>query len=56
MTNSKKVGMNALSNQLWYLNGRINSDWLNLSLDTFKENCKKNFYYSNHSEKYMKQM
>ena len=41
MTNSKKVGMNALSNRLWYLNGKIDTDWLNLSFDTFKVNCKK---------------
>ena len=41
MTNSKKVGMNALSNRLWYLNGKIDTDWLNHSFDTFKVNCKK---------------
>ena len=40
MTSSKKVGMNALSNQLWYLNGKINTNWLSLSFDTFKVNCK----------------
>ena len=41
MTNSKKVGMNALSNRLWSLNGKIDTDWLNLSFDTFKVNYKK---------------
>ena len=40
MTNRKKVGMNALSNRLWYINGKINVDWFNCSFDTYKVNCK----------------
>ena len=42
-TNKYKVGMNELSNRLWYLNGKIKLDWLNLTFDSFKVNCKKLF-------------
>ena len=38
--NNYKIGMNALSKRLWYLNGRISLDWLNLSFDSFKIKCK----------------
>ena len=38
--NNYRVGMNALSNRLWYLNGKIDLNWLNLSLDTYKVRCK----------------
>ena len=31
-TNNYRIGMNALSNQLWYLNGKIKLDWLNYQL------------------------
>ena len=41
MTNSKRVGMNALSSRLWYLNWKIDTDWLNFSFNTYKVNCKK---------------
>ena len=38
MTNRKKVGMNALSNRLWYKNGKINVDWFSYSFDTYYGN------------------
>ena len=42
-TNNYRIGMNALSNQLWYLNGKIKLDWLNLTINSFKIKCKKLF-------------
>ena len=39
-TNNYKVGMNALSNRLWYLNGKIQLDWLGQSFNSFKIKCK----------------
>ena len=41
--NRKRVGLNALANRLYILNNRIPLTWLNLSLDTFKIHCKKEF-------------
>ena len=41
MYNRKKVGMNAFSNRLWYLYGKINTGWFNYSFDTYKVNCKR---------------
>ena len=45
--NSKRVGLNALANRLFILNGRIPLSWLNLSLDSFKLKCKKEFLLYN---------
>ena len=42
-TNNYRIGMNALSNWLWYLNGKIKLDWLNLTINSFKIKCKKLF-------------
>ena len=42
-TNRLKVGMNILSNQFNTLNGKIDLNWLNLGLDTYKINCKELF-------------
>ena len=39
-TNNYKVGMNSLSNRLWFLNGKIQLDWLGQSFDSFKIKCK----------------
>ena len=39
-----KVGMNAFSNRIWCLNGKIHLDWLNLSFDSFKLKCKQLLY------------
>ena len=41
--NNYRVGINALSNRFWYLNGKINLDWLNLSVNSFKIKCKRLF-------------
>ena len=41
--NRLKVGMNQISNRFYYLNGKIELDWLNLSYDTYKVKCKKLF-------------
>ena len=42
-TNSLKVGLNALTNRLANINGKIELAWLNLSYELFKIKCKKNF-------------
>ena len=42
-TNRLKIGMNILSNRLWYLNGKIDLNWLNMSFQTYKIKCKKTF-------------
>ena len=42
-TNKRKVGLNALANRVYILNNRIPLDWFNLSLDSFKVHCKKEF-------------
>ena len=39
-TNTNKVGLNALANRLYILNGKIPLDWLNLSVNSFKTKCK----------------
>ena len=39
-TNKNKVGLNALANRLYILNGRIPLDWLNLSINSFKTKCR----------------
>ena len=38
-----KIGNNILSNRLCVVNGRIELDWLNLSLPSFKIKCKRLF-------------
>ena len=42
-TNRLRVGYNALSNRLSYINGKVNLDWLHLSFLSFKIKCKSNF-------------
>ena len=39
-TNTNKVGLNALANRLYILNGKIPLGWLNLSVNSFKTKCK----------------
>ena len=41
--NRKKVGLNALANRFFILNNRIPLDWFNMSINTFKIHCKKEF-------------
>jgi hypothetical protein len=41
--NNLNIGMNALSNRLLYLNGKIPFLWLNKSLNSYKIECKKKF-------------
>ena len=41
--NKLKVGMNQISNRFYYLNAKIELDWLNLSYNTNKVKCKKLF-------------
>ena len=38
--NRLKIGMNIVSNRFFYLNGKIDLNWLNLSFDSFKLKCK----------------
>ena len=42
-TNRLKVGMNQLANRLYLINNKIELDWFNHSVDTFKIKCKKLF-------------
>ena len=42
-SNRLKIGMNMLSNRFFYLNGKIELDWFNLSFNSFKVKCKKLF-------------
>jgi hypothetical protein len=42
-SNNKRVGLNAFANRVYILNGRIPLDWLNMSINTFKVHCKKEF-------------
>ena len=42
--NRLKVGMNLISYRFYYLNGKIEMDWLNLSYNTYKVKCKKLFF------------
>ena len=42
-SNVRKVGINCLANRLTVINNKIPLDWLNLSLNTYKINCKKLF-------------
>ena len=34
-----KLGMNVLSNRFWFLNGKIDMNWFNLSFESFKNKC-----------------
>ena len=38
-----RVGLNALANRFFILNDKIPLEWFNMSMDTFKVNCKKRF-------------
>ena len=42
-TNNRKVGLNALANRAFILNNKIPLEWINMSLNTFKVYCKKEF-------------
>ena len=42
-SNCYKVGLNSLSNRLYFLNDKIPLEWLNNSFSTFKIKCKKMF-------------
>ena len=44
-SNKKKVGLNAMANRLYILNGRIPLEWLNLSIVSYKLKCKKEFLW-----------
>ena len=41
--NRKKVGLNAFANRAFVLNGRIPLFWFNMSINTYKVHCKKEF-------------
>ena len=41
--NKRKVGLNAFTNRMFILNSRIPFTWFNMSLDTFKIHCKREF-------------
>ena len=41
--NKLKVGLNSVSNRFFYLNGKIELDWLNLSYNSYKIKCKNLF-------------
>ena len=38
-----KVGLNALSNRLYYINDKIPFEWLNSPISTYKVKCKKKY-------------
>ena len=42
-TNSRKVGLNALANRAFILNNKLPLEWMNLSFNTFKVYCKREF-------------
>ena len=42
-TNKRKVGLNALANRAYILNNRVPLEWFNLSFNSFKVHCKKEF-------------
>jgi hypothetical protein len=42
-TNSLKVGLNAISNFLFYLNDLMLQDWFKMSIKRYKKNCKIKF-------------
>ena len=41
--NRKRVGLNAFANRAFILNGKIPMSWFEMSIDTFKVNCKAKF-------------
>ena len=41
--NKYKVGLNALSNRLYYINNKIPLEWLNSPISTYKVKCKQMF-------------
>ena len=41
--NVKKVGLNAFANRVYILNNRIPLSWFDMSMETFKIHCKKEF-------------
>ena len=41
--NKTKVGINSLSNRLFYINGLVPLEWLNLSIGGYKVKCKELF-------------
>ena len=41
--NRKKVGLNAFANRTFILNNKIPLKWFNMTLETFKIHCKKEF-------------
>ena len=41
--NKTKVGINSLTNRLFYINGKVPLKWLNLSIDCYKVKCKELF-------------
>ena len=46
-TNRLRVGNNALSNRLNTINGKVDLNWLSLSLESYKIRCKKLFLQNN---------
>ena len=42
-SNRLKMGMNSISQRFYYLNGKIELNWRNLSFDSYKVKCKKLF-------------
>ena len=49
-TNRLRVGNNALSNRLNFINGTVGLDWLNLSFSWYKIKCKRLFLWGAESE------
>ena len=41
--NRLKVGNNVLANRFWFVNGKVNLEWLNLSFSLYKVKCKELF-------------
>ena len=42
-SNRLKIGMNMIANRSFYLSGKIELDWFNLTYNSFKVKCKKLF-------------
>ena len=47
MRHTYDVGKNILINRMHILNGKIEKNWINLSLDTYKVKCKAKFLMHN---------
>ena len=41
--NKTKVGINSLTNPLFYINGLVPLEWMNLSINGYKVKCKELF-------------